>query len=216
MHLGLTGVGKVMSDIQFENHVKEAQRIIESTRFKYGSSDFFSLFIDHWAYLQTGMYEPHKPMPEDLKESASQLSHELAEAMKRQPATDVFAIMLGELGAQNRGGAYFPTPPHLASLMAQLLGVSNDGPETIYEPCVGTGAIILNKLEQLYLEGGSEKLKKVRVILEDLDSLMVKCTMIQIFHFLGNKNAAVAELSIKQMDTLTQREFGLQYYATAS
>ncbi|HCV04107.1 MAG TPA: restriction endonuclease subunit M [Pseudoalteromonas sp.] len=206
-----------MSIQKAQPFIKQALKLIEQCRFRYGTQSFFSDFIDHWAFQQSGLYPPAKPMPDDLKPLCFELSNVLSEALKLAPSDDVFAPILCELGASKRGGNYFPTPPHIADLMAALVGdPSQYSKDSYYEPCCGTGVLALKWLHNRYMNGGIESLECVSVHLEDIDSLMVKCAFIQIIHFLSNINGKVKELRIERMDTLSMKSMGLLYYATAA
>ena len=197
--------------------IKEAQKLIEQCRFRYGTQSFFSDFIDHWAYEQSGLYPPSKPMPDDLKPLCNELSNLLSEALKLAPTDDVFAPILCDMGASKRGGNYFPTPPHVAELMAALVGGPNPvNSENYYEPCCGTGVLALKWLDNKFKNEGHEGLEKASVHLEDMDSLMVKCSFLQIIHYLSNIKGKVKELRIERKDSLTMKNMGILYYATAA
>ena len=205
------------AELQLSTLTKKAMSIIEQSRFRYGTASFFSDFIDHWAYAQTGLYPPAKEMPEDIIPMCTELSHVLSEALKIAPTEDVFAPILCELGASKRGGNYFPTPPHVAKLMSALIGVADNTPSNdYYEPCCGTGVLALQWLGEKYSEQGLAGLESVTVHLEDMDPLMVKCAFIQIIHFLSNINGKVKSLRIERVDSLSRKSFGLCYYATAA
>ena len=78
------------------------------------------------------------------------LSHVLNELMIVDGETDPLAVLLGEFGKSNNAfRAYYPTPVSVSTLISSLLGSEC---KTIYEPCAGTGSIIINKLEKLFLE----------------------------------------------------------------
>ena len=206
-----------MSIQQAQPFIKKALKLIEQARFKYGTASFFSDFIDHWAYAQSGLYPPAKPMDKEFEPVCQKLSKVLSEAFKVAPTDDVFAPILCELGASKRGGNYFPTPPHVAELMAALVGNPNPASgDSYYEPCCGTGVLALKWLDSKFQNEGHEGLEKAKVNLEDMDSLMVKCSFLQIIHYLSNINGKVKELRIERVDSLTMKKMGLLYYATAA
>lgn len=206
-----------MSIEKAQPYIKQAQKLIEQARFKYGTASFFSDFIDHWAYAQSGLYPPAKPMDEEFLPVCRELSHVLSAAFKVAPTDDVFAPILCELGASKRGGNYFPTPPHVAELMAALVGnPDSSNSDSYYEPCCGTGVLALKWIDKKFQNEGHAGLEKAKVRLEDMDSLMVKCSFLQIINYLSNIEGKLKELQIERMDSLTMKSMGLLYHATAA
>lgn len=60
---------------------------------------------------------------------------------------------------------------------------------------------------------GPEALREASIYLEDIDPLMVKCCMIQLFHYFESRNTTPKTLSIVGIDTLSRRTKNIAYYA---
>lgn len=68
-------------------------------------------------------------------------------------------------------------------------------------------------MEHLLESQGPEALSSASIYLEDIDRLMVKCCMLQLFHFFESRNVSPKTLSIVGIDTLSRRPTGIGYYA---
>lgn len=193
--------------------LRKASSLVEQTRFRYGTRKFLYLFIDTWAFKQTGMYEPREKMPDDLEEIAIELSQVLSQAMRADPLVDVLGLLLSEFRFDQKGTSFFPTPPEIGQLMARLVGVAPGN--TFYEPCCGTGGDTLQWLEGLLETQGTDAVRAASLLLEDIDPLMVKCSMLQLLHYFETRDVSPASLSIVGVDVLTRRPAGIVYHATA-
>lgn len=119
---------------------RQALSLIETARYRMGVSRFIAVFIDHWAYQQTGLYSPTEAFSDDLGAVASKLSHLLSSAMKADPTSDILGYILSESGFYKQGTQFYPTPPEVARLMAQINLADAPRPDAeFYEPCCGTG-----------------------------------------------------------------------------
>ncbi|WP_369793150.1 hypothetical protein [Xenorhabdus sp. NBAII XenSa04] len=56
-------------------------------------------------------------------------------------------------------------------------------------------------------------MREVSIYLEDIDPLMVKCCMIQLFHYFESRNTTPKMLNIVGIDTLSRRTKNIAYYA---
>lgn len=193
--------------------LRKASSLVEQARFRYGTRKFLYLFIDTWAFRQTGLYEPLEKIPEDLEDVAIELSHVLSHAMRADPTADVLGFLLSEFRFDQKGTSFFPTPPEIGQLMVRLVGESDS--RTFYEPCCGTGGNTLQWLEGLCDAHGPGGIKEARLRLEDVDAMMVKCSMLQLLHYFESRDASPAEMSIVGVDVLTRRPSGIAYHATA-
>ena len=184
--------------------IAEALKIIEGTRYRLGTTEFMLMFIDRWAYEQTGMYPPAKTLPEELQQESAMLSQILHEAMLFEPTADVLGYILSQLNFDKRGTSYFPTPPDVAALLSRLGGLSNGS--KIYEPCCGTGVITIRELEN------RNSIKNTSLLLEDIDPIMVKCTMLQLIHYFQSRNESPKEMHLSCVDVLSRNKNKIHYH----
>ena len=189
----------------------KALTLIEQARYRMGTSAFVEAFIDQWAYLQTGLYPPANTIPDELQPVAIELSHVLSAAMKQDPTSDVIGYVLSMSGFHKKGTNYFPTPPGVGLLLSQLVGSTPSA--DFFEPCCGSGINAIQWMEHLLESQGPEALSSASIYLEDIDRLMVKCCMLQLFHFFESRNVSPKTLSIVGIDTLSRRPTGIGYYA---
>lgn len=189
----------------------KALLLIEQARYRMGTSVFIEAFIDQWAYLQTGLYPAAKTIPDELQPVAIELSHILSAAMKQDPTSDILGYVLSMSGFHKKGTSYFPTPPEVGRLLSMLVG-SRTSTE-FYEPCCGSGINAIQWMEHLLESQGPEALSQSSIYLEDIDRLMVKCCMLQLFHFFESRNVSPKMLSIVGIDALSRLPTGIGYYA---
>lgn len=189
----------------------KALSLIEQSRYRMGTSRFVEAFIDQWAYLQTGLYPAKEEIPEELQPVAFELSHVLSAAIKRDPTSDVLGYVLSMSGFHKKGTNYFPTPPEIGRLMSLIVGSQSSA--DFYEPCCGSGINAIHWMENLIENHGPEALREASIYLEDIDPLMVKCCMIQLFHYFESRNTTPKTLSIVGIDTLSRRTKNIAYYA---
>lgn len=195
---------------------RQALSLIETTRYRMGVSKFISLFIDHWAYQQTGLYPPSEAFPDDLLSTASKLSHLLSSAMKADPTSDILGYILSESGFYKQGTQFYPTPPEVARLMAHITLDNTQRSETeFYEPCCGTGINTIHWLERLMETRGVSAIASANLHLEDIDRLMVKGCMLQLVHYFDSRGVTPASMNIEALNTISRKPMGVAYYATA-
>ena len=87
-----------------------------------GTSRFVEAFIDQWACLQTGLYPAKEEIPEELQPVASELSHVLSAAIKRDPTSDVLGYVLTCLASTRRAPLLPPLSPEIGRLMSLIVG----------------------------------------------------------------------------------------------
>lgn len=86
--------------------------------------------------------------------------------------SDYFSLFLAENG-QSGVADYFPTPLHITILMNKILECDNENSsliDTVWEPCLGTGAMTLPS-------------KSLNLVGADLNPLMVRAAAIQAFFY---------------------------------
>lgn len=192
-------------------HVRQALRLIEQARYRLGVHRFISLFIDHWAFQQSGLYPPTEAIPADLESVAKELSHALSMAMMSDPTSDILGYVLSESGFYKQGTSFYPTPPEVAKLMSAM---TSDGPRVgqFYEPCCGTGINTIHWLEHLAETRGFEAIEQAELCLEDVDPLMIKGCMLQLLHYFASRGVTPLRMSIVGINTLSRKESGIAYY----
>lgn len=187
--------------------------LIEQTRYRMGVPQFLEAFIDHWAFLHTGMYPAKLEIPDDLKNVAMELSHVLSKAMKVDPTGDILGYILSMSGFHKKGTNYYSTPADIGQMLSRLLGYEDKA--KFYEPCCGTGINAIQWMDRLIQDKGAEALKGACVYLEDIDVLMVKCSMLQLFHYFDARRTTPMSLSIVGIDTLSRQTKRVAYFAEA-
>lgn len=190
----------------------EALKVIASTRYKMGTMSFLVAFIEEWAYHQTGMYPPANPLPEELRSEATRLSILLSNAMALEPTADILGYVMSQSNFDKRGTNYFPTPPDIGKLLCALAGIPPQDETSFYEPCCGSGINAILWMEQIISKNGTSGLSQVSIYLEDIDPIMVKCSMIQLVHYLQHKTTTPKKISIVAIDTITRKNMGVSYF----
>ena len=140
-----------------QQQISKAMELIETARYRMGVSEFVEAFIETWSYQQSGLYPPAKHIPPDLTETAMELAALLSSTMLAAPTGDVLGILMSEVGFSKRGTNFYPTPPEIGQLMAELIsGAETKSSKELqhYEPCCGSGINSLLWLEQQLLERG--------------------------------------------------------------
>lgn len=193
--------------------MRKASSIVEGARYRFGTRKFLYLFIDTWAYRQTGLYAPVETMPEELESDAAELSQVLGAAMRQEPTADILGNLLSEFRFDQKGTSFFPTPPEIGQLMAQLVGNTEDC--SFYEPCCGTGGNTIQWLESRWESRGPDGIRDTEILLEDVDPMMVKCCLLQLLHYFESRAASPASLTVVGVDVLTRQPKGIAYFATA-
>lgn len=196
---------------------RQALSLIETVRYRMGIPRFITIFIDHWAYQQTGLYPPSDALHDDLAATAHKLSHLLSFAMKADPTSDILGYVLSESGFYKQGTQFYPTPPEVAKLIAQINMVEAPSLDAkFYEPCCGTGINTIHWLERVLETRGATGIESAHLHLEDLDRLMVKGCMLQLLHYFDSRSVTPASLNIVALNTITRRPMGVAYYATTN
>jgi hypothetical protein len=142
-------------------------------------------------------YTAKEEIPAELQPVAFELSHVLSAAMKRDPTSDVLGYVLSMSGFHKRAPITFPLLQRLALDVTHywltVLG-------RLMSPC-GSGINAIHWMENLIENHGPEALREASIYLEDIDPLMVKCCMIQLFHYFESRNTTPKMLSIVGIDT---------------
>lgn len=203
---------------QVRNHLNNAIKIVEGFRYVMGVNRFIEYTINCWSFHQSGVFPP--VLGDDWSEEANQgaisVSMELSAAMMIDPVSDVLGWFLSETGYYNTTASFYPTPPEVAKLVSSLLGNSSDtrsGKYDHYECCVGTGILTLSYLDDLLEREGAEFLKKVKLTMEDMNPLIVKCCLLQLLHYLDARSVQINSFRLETIDSLTRIKSNPCYFA---
>lgn len=197
--------------------VSESLKVIESSRYEMGVMPFLTLFVDHWAYYQSGIHPPKEDFPQSLSVTGVELSRLLGSAMKADPTSDILGYVLSQAGFHQKGTNFYPTPPEVAKLMAGIISSDKPlDPERYYEPCCGTGINTIAWVENYIEENGKEALGRIQLFLEDIDQTMVKACFLQLMNYFASRDIAPKVLSVRTVDTLSRKGNDVDYYLESS
>jgi hypothetical protein len=196
-------------------NISKALNIAEKSRYRMGVSQFVQATIEHWAYAQTGMYEPTTQIPCELVSESKELTNCLAELMRAHPGADVLGTFFSACNFHLRGTEFYPTPPEVSRLLAALAGAPQPNKTQYYEACCGTGSIAMNWVVELLQSSGAEALAGAELLLEDIDPLMVKACMLQMLFLFESLGVSPKAMSVVQIDVLTRKVGTVAYYATS-
>lgn len=191
--------------------VNQALSLTEQARYRLGTARFVTLFIEHWAYLHSGLYPASDVIPEDLTPVAVEMSHLLSKAMFLEPAGDAIGYLLSNTDFHKKGTNYFPTPPELSKLLSALVNVDNNTGYSFYEPCCGTAVNAIHWMERLVEEQGTAALSRVEIYLEDIDRLMVRASLLQLAHYFSHHKIIPKLVQITAINTLSRDTKGMYY-----
>lgn len=179
----------------------------------YGHGRFFHEFIDDWAYQQTGLYEPPRPLNKKAETIASELSQVIREAWGTSPGEDFMGHLIEECGGSGHL-SFFRTPPSVSLLMAKLMGGSRKL-EDFADICMGSGSLTLAYIHQTFLDGGASAVSRLNLVGEDLSGNKVKVAMLQILNLLDilgdDRPLYVHSMQLSEMNSLS-REMGTVQY----
>lgn len=194
----------------FKRDLDRAVSILESVRYQVGIAEFIPVFIDEWAYCQTGLYPPKQTLTGEIQAVARELSHHLGKMMEFHIGKDVLGAFFSECGYYKQGLSFFPTPSELSELLNQITGPKLDS-EYFYEPCCGTGSITLKWIQNKFNKYGAAGLLNTSIKIEDISQTMCKAALIQIVHLLANLDVQLRKIQIECIDTLSLESKGVIY-----
>ncbi|CAH6906194.1 conserved hypothetical protein [Vibrio chagasii] len=206
----------------------QLHKVIEGMRYQFGTHSFLDMFIDHWCFLHTNMYPPSEMVMEQLKapdveKDCQLMTHWITTLAVEGGETDVLGDLLSKYSSLSKSNDFFPTPIELAKLMAGLNrdSMKTDGESiSLYEPCVGSGAITLSFIENEYFNNLDKPspLAHLSVCVEDISGLLCKAFFIQLLLKLqyleqaGGKPALPDSVSIQQIDVISRNPRKVQFY----
>ncbi len=195
------------------NLLRQAVSLIQDGDRYYGHGRFFQEFIDDWAYHQTGLYAPSRPLKTQATEIAVELSQTVREAWEASPGEDFIGHVIEECGGSGHL-SFFRTPPSVSLLMAKMMGGSNKL-EDFSDICMGTGSLTLAYIHQTFLDGGAKAVARLNIHGEDLSGNKVKVAMLQILNLLDilgeGQPLYVHSMTLTEVNSLS-REYGVTNY----
>lgn len=195
------------------NHLKRAVSLIQDGERYCGHGRFFADFIDDWAYRQTGLYEPYKPLREKVQDIANELSHVVRDAWETAPGEDFLGHVIEEAGGSGHL-SFFRTPPSVSLLMAKMLGGSSRL-EDFADICMGSGSLTLAYIHQTFLDGGASAVARLNLHGEDLSGNKVKVATLQVLNLLDilgrGQPLYVHSMDFSEVNSLS-REVGVVQY----
>ena len=166
-----------------------------------------------WAYQHTNLYPLKKELTLETQKKMIELSKMLCLAIQCNPKNDVLAFIFSHYNHSKVGTAYFPTPTDVSKLMASIM-LSNIQipPKSIYEPSSGSGGMVISFLDQYIKKFGIQSFQDLEITIEDIDPVMIRCSMIQMLFFFESVNATPHKLNIEQINTITRKKFSINYF----
>jgi hypothetical protein len=199
----------------------------ESTRFKLGTSEAVNLFINYWAYLHTGLYplssRDQNNLSKEIEFTFKKLSSLILELSVIHGEHDPFGWIITSFTNAASNHAFYPTPKSVSKLLSNLLGTNSNQPfkkNYFYEPCAGTGSIVLYELEKIYLENIAKEnpLAGTEFFCEDIDPIACKVLFLQLQFKLQHlqiaygKRATPDRFTIVCIDVLSRKLNSIAYY----
>lgn len=179
----------------------------------YGHGRFFHEFIDDWAFQQTGLYEPPRPLNKKAETIASELSQVIREAWGTSPGEDFMGHLIEECGGSGHL-SFFRTPPSVSLLMAKLMGGSRKL-EDFADICMGSGSLTLAYIHQTFLDGGASAVSRLNIHGEELSGSKVKVAMLQILNLLdilgGGTPLYVHSMKLSEINSLSREQGTILY-----
>ena len=195
------------------NLLKQAVNLIYEGDRYYGHGRFFHEFIDDWAYHQTGLYKPSRPLKDEVITISYELSKTMREAWEAVPGEDFIGHVIEECGGSGHL-SFFRTPPSVSLLMAKLLGGSKKL-EDFADICMGSGSLTLAYIHQTFIDGGAKAVARLNIHGEDLSGNKVKVAMLQILNLLDilgdGQPLYVHSMNLCEINSLS-REYGTVQY----
>lgn len=199
-------------------HLNKARKLIEEQRYKYSTETFITEFVRGWFFEQTGLYKPSDPIHQDstFLTACAMLSHEVASLMNAGINFSPLSILLSEFHTSAvKNNAYYPTSDCVTQLMNLLLNMGDSKGKRIYEPCVGPSGMILDSIQQRFLENQDQlnPLDGLEIIVEDIDEVALKAFTLHILFLISylNESHPYGEvrpdrIEIKQINVLTRQQ----------
>lgn len=201
--------------------MNQAMAIIEEWRYTFVVTDALTQFVYHWAFLHTGLYPTDHQMIKDERynKPAEKLAKLMSESMLNGYG-DPIGDLLTRVGLNKELG-YFNSAEEVGNLLSKLVG---DSSKTIsfYEPCSGTGAITMKRMEDIVKtnSGKSNPLVGHTFDLEEVSAINCAASLIQIFHKLEYLSKSVgryvypSEISIANVDVINRDKGTHSYHLT--
>lgn len=179
------------------NHKKELIKLIQQLSHKYGSWQVFEDFLAMSAYSISNSVDWVNKDKRELQymeivgkyekkelDSFPKMFYHLIEELERNVdrPKDVLGPIFHELELHNKYKGQFFTPQHVCDMMGMITAGDNlpeRGFHSVYEPCTGSGAMILG-LANALKKGGFHFQQQMVVFATDIDIKCVWMTYLQL------------------------------------
>lgn len=198
-----------------------AFRIIEESRFKFGCGAFLISFIRQWAYLHSNMYKPtdRDVLSAEFEELSMRLSNCLCELMIKHGETDPLGVLLCEYTSSEKSLSFFPTPSGVTKLLVGMMGSSVSSANSLYEPCAGSGSIVISQVEDSCYENAHKEnpLAGLTILTEDISDVMCHALFVQLLcklhhlSFVMGREVRPDKIIIASVDVISRKQ-GHVYY----
>jgi len=203
-------------------------QLIEQWRYKHDIERMVHLFLEDWAFKHTGLYSPNDNITstKEFTRIAIPLSHILSNLMLHGVSDPLATILTEYCKGHSKHLAYYPTPQSVTSLISSLMTSGNQNATSddisIYEPCVGTSGIVLQHIEQTYLDRLhlDRPMQGVSITVEDINCYALYAFVVQLIHKIqylsgfGGKPAEPDTIIINQVNVLSRKCGRVNYLFT--
>ncbi|MEZ9804584.1 hypothetical protein AB4264_25260 [Vibrio sp. 10N.261.55.B8] len=179
-----------------KNETKKLAKIITKTADKYGQSTdrILSDFVEMtYQYAVTGTYSQNYAF---MQIEHNKFLTYLMNSMKKRPYFDYFAELMVELNKfDKKKMCQCMTPPELVSAVNRMVRGDKPLSGKVSELTCGTGSFVLDVIKN-YVESKDPN-KSLELIINDLDELLIKITVIQcLFNLMANNVDQLHEIQI--------------------
>ncbi|MCG3884541.1 hypothetical protein I3271_07550 [Photobacterium leiognathi] len=174
--------------------------------------------------MHSGLYPSNEDIinEKEFEEAAIKLTHVLSELMIRHGESDPLSRLLSDFTTNSKDLSYFPTPDGVTKLISALLGeekLNSGNKHSMYEPTAGSGAIILQRMEDHFYANQhlDNPLEGVSILTEDISDLMCNSLFLQLVHklqylsSLAGRQVFPDQVRIASVDVLSRKK-GRVYY----
>ena len=127
--------------------------------------------------------------------------------IQKQPLTDVFNRIFEDCYLTGKKGEWlgqFLTPNRLAEAISRFVGWEKDIKYNIGDCCAGTGSLLFPLLREIHSKEGYEGIQKIKLVYNDIDSLMAQLFMAQILTSMAYHNLDFKSLHVYIGNAITE------------
>ena len=135
------------------------------------------------------------------------ISGVLSNEIGKNPLTDIFNELFEDLfltGKKGENLGQFLTPNRLSEAICRFVGWEKNIKYNIGDICAGTGSLLFPLLREIYSKEGFEGVQKIKLIYNDIDSLMAQLFMAQILTNMAYHNLDFKDLRVYIGDAITE------------